>query len=133
MRRTGQEASRPAIDCDQLTERRCFERYRLEIPTLVEPVESNGTLPRLMRTSNISALGAQLSVSDDFPQGSKIRMSFILEFSESVGDIAAGQTILITVTGSVLRSDASGVAVCFDEDYSIVNFDSERKPKLNLH
>lgn len=133
MRKTGQEASKPEINWEQLPERRCFERYQLEIPTLVEPTAAEGALPRLLKTVNISALGALLSASDDFAAGSKIRMSFILEFSETVGDIEAGQTIVIAVTGSVLRSDASGLSVCFDEDYSISTLDSERKPGLNLH
>ena len=108
-------------DCGRMIERRQFERYYVEIPAMLESISEQENRTIFLRTSNISAQGAFFTCSTGWGVGDRVKVSLALEFSEADGLHEVGQTVLITVSGLVLRIDYAGMAVAFDENYKIAD------------
>ncbi len=103
-----------------MKERRRFERYRLTLDTRVE-ANDGGRKDRNtdVQTSNISAGGAYLKTPKPLPKGMEVRMEIILPFN-NLKKVRVDKDACLMITGRVVRSDASGAAVQFNDDCMIV-------------
>ena len=103
-----------------MEERRRLERFDLRLPATLQL--NGGTKGAfVLFTKNISAGGVLFDVSNPnhLPRGERAEVSLLLDFSKSKRKLPKGAEI--KVSGSVLRSEPTGLAMCFDEKYRIIS------------
>jgi hypothetical protein len=88
-------------------ERRKLERFGLRLPGKIEDLGRKKGAYNLL-TRDISAGGAFLETTDQFPENSHVRIDFVVPTG-----------VLVKVTGAVLRSEPTGIAVRFDNEYQL--------------
>ncbi len=119
MKRT---ASQSSDTFDLIYERRRLERFNLEVPARIEILSGEQNPEVLeMNTKDVSAGGAYFRTKRALPEGTRVRIDIILPLDRlrKLKDACKG---LIKVTGTVLRSEPTGMAVSFDEGYLITPF-----------
>ena len=102
-----------------MKEKRRLERFDLKLPARVEPLtpEEEKEVLNLM-TSDVCAGGAFFHTSEPLPEGTEVKIDLVLPLDKlKVKDDYTHA--YIKVTGTVLRSDAKGMAICFKKDYKI--------------
>ena len=101
-----------------MNERRKLERFDLRVPAKVKVVgQDQGEEPVHLMTKNICAGGAFFHTRDPLPRGAKVVIDLMLDRGLRDGECIQAH---IKVSGAVLRSDAAGMAICFDKSYKIV-------------
>ena len=113
------------IHKDRLTnwiERRKMERFSLELPAsffVTDDILENK--PIELMTSNICSGGAYFDTNTPFKIGTdvKINITLSLDKIKKLG----GKSSRIDVSGSVIRSDEKGMAVCFNKKFSITPYE----------
>jgi c-di-GMP-binding flagellar brake protein YcgR len=102
-----------------VNERRKFERFTLKLPTRIELLtegEDSKTLDLVTR--DVSAGGAFFRTDDSIATGTKVKLRLIVftkrlkVLTDSIGCVLMG--------GIVVRSEPTGMAICFDEKYRLV-------------
>jgi hypothetical protein len=108
---------------DLIYERRRLERFNLEVPARIEILTREEHNPEILElnTKDVSAGGAYFRTKKALPEGTRVRIDIILPLDRlrKLKDTCKG---LIKVTGTVLRSEPTGMAVSFDEGYLITPF-----------
>ena len=100
-----------------MPERRKCERYDLRLPATIEVLTLKGNETFNFVTSSISDRGCFIRTTKSLPEGTKVRLNVIV-VSEKTRELTGAQG-LIKVAGRVVRSNSTGMAICFDEDYQI--------------
>ena len=90
-----------------MVERRKFERFDLRLPAKIEGLGQKKGAHNLL-TKNISAGGAFLETTKPLPENSRVSI-----------DLVVPTGVLIKVTGAVLRSKSTGIAVRFNNEYQL--------------
>ena len=99
--------------------KRNFERFDLSVPARVGVVRTDEGKNKIsLSTSNICAGGAFLVTKEFIPKGTRIHMDFVLSI-EKLKELLDSEC-RIQVEGEVVRTEDSGIAVRFDEDYQII-------------
>ena len=103
-----------------MEDKRAYKRFDLKVPGRLGIAESERTDEQEvdLTTINISAGGAFLDTSVLLPEGTRVKMDFILSI-DKLKELMDSHC-RIKVQGEVIRSDESGIAVRFDEDYEIM-------------
>ena len=101
-----------------MNERRQLERFDLTVPAKIEVVsrDQEGETLNLI-TKDICAGGAFFNTPDPLPKGTQVKIDLILDRGLRGGQ---GKLAHIKLGGSVLRSDAAEMAICFDKSYKII-------------
>ena len=103
-----------------MDERRKLERFDLQVPAKIEVINQDREKEMLdLLTSNICSGGAFLHTTRPLPEGTQVKVDLILPFDKLKELKQDSQQVYIKVTGTVLRSETEGMAICFDEDYQI--------------
>ena len=101
-------------------EKRKLDRYDLNVPAKVEVTTSDQEKEIFdLLTSDICAGGAFFYTTQPLPEGTTVKIDLILSLDrlkELKDDFKHAH---IEVTGTVLRSESAGMAICFNEDYQI--------------
>ncbi len=98
-----------------MTDRRCMERFSLDLPATVLSVTPHVDMPESqLRTVDVSSAGAFVATSSPFPTGTRMLLELRLPVS---GKKIHGR---VKVKARVVRSVREGMAVCFDDDYQIL-------------
>ena len=105
-----------------MKERRKYERFVLWLPSQMEVVTSGKLEVLDLLTSDVSAGGAFFYTPEPILQGTQVKLSLVVT-SQTLKELTAAQG-LIKVEGTVVRCNAKGMAVSFDEDYEIVSLPS---------
>ena len=92
-----------------MVERRKLERFDLMLPAKIEGLDLRKGVHNNVLTRNISAGGAFLETTKYLPENSRIKV-----------DLVVPTGVLVKVTGAVLRSEPTGFAVCFDDEYKLI-------------
>jgi len=99
-------------------EKRKMERFDLELSAWLYVVGEDGNQePFEYKTKNICAGGAYFNTTSPLAMGTDVQTNITLlinKFKE-----LGGKRSQINVAGSVIRADERGMAVCFDEKYTI--------------
>jgi len=107
-----------------MTEKRRLERFDLELPATIElltPDQEKSLLNLL--TSNICSGGAYFHTAQPLPEGTQVRIDLVLPLKKLRTLKEEHKKAYIKVTGTVLRSESEGMAICFDEDYQLLGSD----------
>ena len=99
-------------------EKRKMERFSLELParfTWTGKDKKHESLEQL--TSNICAGGAFFKTQKPLPIGTDVKINIILPLDKFKN--AKLKRSYINVSGSVIRIDQQGMAICFDKKFLI--------------
>ena len=105
----------------ELEEKRKMDRFSLELPTLISMIDECGKQRVVeVMTRNICAGGAFLQTDKPLSVGTDLKINLILPLDnlKKMG----GRRSRIDVSGSVVRTESKGMAVCFDKKYNIEPF-----------
>ena len=104
-------------------ERRGIRRFDLEIPSKVRLSDTAQEEIYALATRDVSSAGAFFQTAEPLPTGTEVKVDLILPIKslrkilEKLG--GTYKSIRIEISGRVLRSESSGMAVSFDKDYRI--------------
>jgi hypothetical protein len=104
-----------------MKERRTLERFKLRLPTKIEiPPESPGAERTVLKllTTNVCSGGAFFPTTNPPLQGTAVRVSLLLDNLNL--KLVVPSWTLVEVSGTVLRSEPSGMAIAFEPDYKII-------------
>jgi len=93
-----------------------FERYDIEVPARIEFISANEARSFFLRTASISAKEVFFHTDEPLPENLQVSLDLVLNFTRPG---KSGRTILINVTGTVAKSDLSGMTIILNEDYHI--------------
>ena len=106
---------------ENMKDKRKLERFDLEIPATLELLASDREQRILnLLTSNMCSGGAYFHTTQPLPEGTQVKIDLVLPLDRLRELKDDCKQAYIKVTGTVLRSESKGMAICFDEDYQIV-------------
>ncbi|MDQ5986133.1 MAG: hypothetical protein CSYNP_01852 [Syntrophus sp. SKADARSKE-3] len=109
------------LKSETIPERRKFERYDVNVTGKIEIISQDSEIKKYdFETSNLSAEGTYLKFGRSLQEGSLVRVEIFLDFEEMRSPDNPNGTLIITATGSVLRSGYEGTAIHFNNDYDIM-------------
>jgi len=104
-----------------MREKRRLERFDLHIPATIELLTSDQEKSLLnLLTSNICSGGAYFHTAQPLPEGTQVKIDLVLPLDKLRRLKDDCKQAYIKVTGTVLRSESEGMAICFDEDYQLL-------------
>lgn len=110
------------------SERRIVERFDLEIPARLRILAENEAAGEIeLQTENISCGGAFFRTPTPLPEGTDVRIDLVLNLDRLKTLKTSVGNVHIELTGTVNRSEASGMSVCFHPEYRIQPLESEFK------
>jgi hypothetical protein len=100
-----------------LREKRRMQRFPLALPTQIQLEQGNR--PTLSLVSRDVCTGGGFYLTDSpLPIGTRVKIKMFVKLGEpDRSDVGSSQ---ISVSGTVIRRDRDGMAVCFDKRYRIV-------------
>lgn len=105
----------------KFNEKREMERFSLKLSTKVSMIDEGGK-PRSFAamTRNICAGGAFLKIAQPLPVETDVKINLILPMDNfrKLG----GRSSHIDISGSVIRTESEGMAICFNKKYHIEAF-----------
>jgi hypothetical protein len=101
-----------------MKEKRMMQRFTLEVPARISFAEHPQQKGIELLTRNISAGGAFFKTDDPLPVGTELTMEVLLPLN-GIKKVK-GEKSAVKLTGSIIRSEEKGMAVCFDEEYQIL-------------
>ena len=102
-----------------MKERRTHERFQLSLPARLE-MNSEGKKEIFeLQTRDISAAGVFLSTKERFAVGARCQLELTVS-SKKIRELTGSQSLL-KAQGTVVRSTADGVAICFDGECEILS------------
>jgi hypothetical protein len=103
-----------------LRDERRFERFLIEVPARVERLQGKGKdRPLFTQTLDLSATGAFFPELAGMRPGEMVKIDLYLVFEDPDATDDIHDMVAMTVTGKVIRSEASGTAIRFEEDYQM--------------
>jgi hypothetical protein len=108
---------------ETMEEKRRLERFCLEIPAAIELLNSDHE-ERLLNlpTTNVCSDGAYFHTRSPLPEGTRVKIDLVLPLERLKGLKGDRKRASIKVTGTVVRSESEGMAICFDEDYHLMGW-----------
>ncbi|UCF85171.1 MAG: PilZ domain-containing protein [Desulfobacteraceae bacterium] len=101
-----------------MNERRKLERFDLRVPAKINMVGLDHERETLnLMTKDICAGGAFFQTPDPLPKGTQVKIDMILDRGLRDGEDRRAH---IKLGGAVLRSESTGMAICFDKGYKIL-------------
>ncbi|MEI7638293.1 MAG: PilZ domain-containing protein [Syntrophus sp. (in: bacteria)] len=105
-----------------LRDERKFERFHIEVPARVELLHGKRKERILFtQTLDLSATGALFPELAEMRIGDIVKIDLYLVFEDPDATDDVHDMVAMTVTGKVIRSEASGTAIRFEEDYHMSN------------
>lgn len=111
--------------------KRRLERFDLEIPAKVK-VSVSAEVEEVsdLFTNDISSGGAFFHTEQPLPEGTVVEIDLILPLDKLIkSQKGSGQYTRVKVNGQVLRSETTGMAVSFHDDYQISPWNGEQVTK----
>jgi c-di-GMP-binding flagellar brake protein YcgR len=103
-----------------MVERRRYERFSLRLAATIRLINDDKNRDSEVfdpYTQNICAGGAFLPTSHPVPKGKQVEIDLVLNVIRPQG--LTKKKAHIRVKGKVIRTDSTGIAVCFDKHYRI--------------
>ena len=103
-----------------MAERRRLERFDLELPAAIEVMNFDHKERMInLLTTNICAGGAYFHTTQPLPKGTQVKIDLVLPLDKLRKLKKKHKEAYIKVTGTVIRTESEGMAICFEEDYQI--------------
>lgn len=92
----------------------------MDVPAVVECMQARGEKTvQLCWTVNLSAAGAFVRSSQPLPEGTPVKMDFVLQFEDLESPTNPRGELKLSTSGHVSRSEPDGMAIRFSEDCEI--------------
>lgn len=115
-----------------MQDKRRLERFDLKVPARIEGLSKKKTSETLdLMTSDLCSGGAFFHTDQSLPEGTKVKIDLVLPLGGLKKLISAYDHAHIKVTGTVIRRESHGMAVCFNKDYSIRPRNRKGKDDIN--
>ena len=103
-----------------MKERRKLERFDLRVPATIEVVAQGEPEKKILyvMTKDICAGGAFFDTMNPVPEEMQVRVGMVLNLGKLSG--LKRRRARIKVSGTVLRSKPTGLAIVFDKSYKII-------------
>ncbi len=98
---------------------RQFERFPLNLPVRAEVYTSDTKQVFDLKTRDISASGAFVYTSEQFPNGTNIKLNLVVP-NDRIKQVTGAESLL-DCEGQVVRSTAKGVAIHFSMDCQMMS------------
>jgi hypothetical protein len=100
--------------------KRKFDRYDINVPVRVEIRSPGGLSEKIdFESMNLAAGGILIKRGISLPEGSQIKIEIVLYFEALKTPENPEGTLIMTVTGHVVRTEPDGIAIRFNEDYEM--------------
>jgi len=103
-----------------MSNKRQLERFDLRLPAIIEVVSESSEHDKKvinLLTRDACSGGAYFHTDQPLPEGTQVKIDLVL--SIDVLKKLEGKQAFIKVNGSVIRTESSGMAICFDKDYLV--------------
>jgi hypothetical protein len=101
-------------------EKRRLERFDLKVSARIENADKKKEKEAFdLVTNNLCAGGAFFHTDQSLPVGTKVKVNLVLPLGGLRKLSASCDQANVRVTGTVIRIQPGGMAVCFNDDYSI--------------
>ena len=101
-------------------EKRKFGRYDINIPVKVEIQNQDGMSETInLEAINLAAEGVLIRQGMSLPECSEIKLEVIFNFEDLKTSENREGTLIMSVTGHVIRNGLDGIAIRFNEDYEM--------------
>ncbi len=101
---------------------RRFQRVDIEVPARIEVIESRNRRKIIQSyISNLSAVGAFFPALNSIAVAQRVQIDVFLLFDGHKSFNGGHELVKLAVTGYVSRSESTGTAVAFDNDYQITS------------
>ena len=112
-------------------EQRKHERFKMNIPARILVTTSRGKKEYLrLDTYNICAGGAYFETDQIIHDMTRVDMDFVLPINQFKN--ITGTDGYVEISGIVLRRDARGMARCFNTDYEIFPFRTNKSVRCGI-
>ena len=105
-------------------DKRAVDRYELGVPVRITGIEGEQHEILNTRAKNISSKGAYIALETPLPEGKHVRIEMLLPISSLLKIIGEQKKVMIRVDGTVVRSEAEGMAIHFEKEYEITALES---------
>jgi hypothetical protein len=103
-----------------MSDKRKFQRYDIDIPVGIEIVPQAGISEKVyFEGINLSAGGMLINKGQFLPESSSIKIEIIFHLEELKTPENSEGTLIMTVTGQVVRTESERTAIRFNEDYEM--------------
>ena len=110
--------------------KRRLERFELKIPAKIEVMTSDKDKETLdLFTSDICAGGVFFHTDQPLPEGTDVKIDLVLPLEQIKKLSEKSSHAYINITGTVIRSASSGMAVCFNKNYKIQPWNRKESPE----
>jgi hypothetical protein len=110
-----------------MLEKRKLERFDIALSAIIRSGapygEGEEAITRLL-TKDICEMGAYFSTSQPLPEGTEVGVDLILPLSEFRLKRVKEDKSIVSVDGTVLRTEAKGMAIGFSRSYAIAALSS---------
>jgi hypothetical protein len=100
-----------------MIEKRKLERFELSVPARIQGEENRNILE--LATRDVCASGAFFHTDRSLPEGTKVRIDLLLPLERLKSFLEGYDHAHVSLTGKVSRIEPRGMAICFDNNYSI--------------
>ena len=110
-----------------MPKKRRLERFDVALSAIIRSGASHGVgeeAVTLLSTTNICEMGAYFSTPQPLPEGTMVRVDLILPLSEFKLKRVKEDKSIVSVDGTVLRTEAKGMAISFSKSYAIIALSS---------
>jgi hypothetical protein len=110
-----------------MLEKRGLERFDVALTAIIRsgaPHREGEESITLLKTKNICEMGAYFSTSQPLTEGTMVRVDLILPLSEFRLRRVKEDKSIVSVDGTVLRTEAKGMAIRFSRSYAITALSS---------
>jgi len=115
-----------------MDDKRRLERFPLKAPAKIITLDSRRKKDEIsLETRDICSGGAFFHTSHSVPEGTQVDVEVVLPLDRLVITKDSEKRVHLKIKGRVLRSEAQGIAVCFDGDYQIRQLDPGAQTQKN--
>jgi len=99
---------------------RLTKRFDLIVPAVITQIVGGKSLnAQLCLTRDVSSQGAYIDSTESIPEDDKIEVQLVYPLKNDLGRL---EYVQMTAIGTVVRREASGIAVSFDEKTTLKPF-----------
>jgi len=106
-------------------ERRKLERFKLQLLANISVRGKDKDIKSIkLLTQDVCSGGAFFKTPNPLSVGTKVDLDLIIKI-DRLKDIT-GNSALVNLTGTIIRTHREGMAICFDEDFKISPLESNQ-------
>lgn len=100
-----------------IDQKRKIERFPVQLPASISLAGEEQEEPMIFLTNDACAGGVFIQTEKTLPLGSEVKLDLVLPYIELKN--FEGKGVRLKVSGAVIRVNETGMAIRFNEDYSI--------------